>query len=234
MSEALELFVEEHCVGKEYDSCINSPCRYSSNDGCTHPEHPKFHSLLEENQDLKRQVVALQQATLSSLAPHGKAVESLRDLSVELGKTIRNLRIGWDCDGSKNCEKEWYEPINDIAKRIGEALAAVRHECAKCHVKDSEFCDEVNVALSGLRADVERLETELTEALLKEGEAFRHGEKAVLGLMEERDALQAKIEQAKEANKNLMEEHQAMVRNAAVERKELRAEVARLKAAKDE
>lgn len=73
--------------------------------------------------------------------------------------------------------------------------------CAKCHVEDSEFCDEVNVALAALRDDVERLKTELAASLLKEGEAFRLGEKAVLGLMEE---------------------HQALVRNAAVERKEFR------------
>lgn len=231
MSEALELFVEEHCVGKEYDSCVNSPCRYSSNDGCTHPKHPKFHSLREKNQDLTRQVVALQQKVLFRLG-RDEAVEALGKLSLELGETIQHLRIGWDCDGSKNCEKEWHEPINDIAKRIGEALDAararvpeVKSDCAKCHVEDSEFCDEVNVALAALRADAKRLKADLADALIKEAEAFRLGEKAVLGLMEERDAVQARLKQAEEANKNLMEEHQALVRNAAVERKELRAAI---------
>lgn len=36
----LNQFREEHCTGKQYDSCVNSPCRYSSSSGCTHPEHP--------------------------------------------------------------------------------------------------------------------------------------------------------------------------------------------------
>jgi len=37
----LKTFVDTQCVGKEYDSCINSPCPYSSGQGCTHPSHPK-------------------------------------------------------------------------------------------------------------------------------------------------------------------------------------------------
>ena len=40
MKDELELFVEKYCVGKEYDSCHNSPCRYASVHGCQHPEHP--------------------------------------------------------------------------------------------------------------------------------------------------------------------------------------------------
>jgi hypothetical protein len=37
----LEEFARDHCVGKEYDSCVNSPCPYASASGCTHPLHPK-------------------------------------------------------------------------------------------------------------------------------------------------------------------------------------------------
>ena len=34
-------FIDTHCRGKEFDSCCNSPCPYSSSGGCKHPEHPK-------------------------------------------------------------------------------------------------------------------------------------------------------------------------------------------------
>lgn len=34
-------FVAKHCVGKQYDSCVSSPCQYASAGGCTHPLHPK-------------------------------------------------------------------------------------------------------------------------------------------------------------------------------------------------
>ena len=37
-------FVQNICAGKEYDSCINSPCLYASGDGCKHPEHPRNQS----------------------------------------------------------------------------------------------------------------------------------------------------------------------------------------------
>ena len=33
-------FVQKHCEGKQYDSCIESPCRFSSHSGCRHPMHP--------------------------------------------------------------------------------------------------------------------------------------------------------------------------------------------------
>lgn len=36
-----EDFVKNHCTGKQYDSCKNSPCLYASHSGCTHPLHPK-------------------------------------------------------------------------------------------------------------------------------------------------------------------------------------------------
>lgn len=51
-------------------------------------------------------------------------LKQAHEVSLDLGQAIRNLRIGWDCDGSKNCEKEWHEPINAIAKRLGEVLGA--------------------------------------------------------------------------------------------------------------
>jgi hypothetical protein len=37
----LEYFISVQCEGKQYDSCKNSPCRFSSSSGCLHPEHPK-------------------------------------------------------------------------------------------------------------------------------------------------------------------------------------------------
>ena len=39
--ELLVEFVDNHCVGKEYDSCYEAPCFYASKQGCLHPEHPK-------------------------------------------------------------------------------------------------------------------------------------------------------------------------------------------------
>ncbi len=35
-------FLANHCVGQEYDSCVDSPCRHASREGCTHPKHPKI------------------------------------------------------------------------------------------------------------------------------------------------------------------------------------------------
>ena len=36
-------FVNNYCLGKDYDSCKDSPCGWSSkSDGCTHPKHPKM------------------------------------------------------------------------------------------------------------------------------------------------------------------------------------------------
>ena len=34
-------FVQNHCAGKQYDSCIESPCLFASSSGCRHPLHPK-------------------------------------------------------------------------------------------------------------------------------------------------------------------------------------------------
>ncbi len=34
-------FVENHCTGKQYDSCVDSPCAFASHSGCRHPLHPK-------------------------------------------------------------------------------------------------------------------------------------------------------------------------------------------------
>lgn len=34
-------FIDKYCQGKEYDSCINSPCPYASSNDCKHPKHPK-------------------------------------------------------------------------------------------------------------------------------------------------------------------------------------------------
>jgi hypothetical protein len=36
----LQEFIREHCAGRQYDSCANSPCRYSGPGGCRHPQHP--------------------------------------------------------------------------------------------------------------------------------------------------------------------------------------------------
>jgi hypothetical protein len=38
---ALQRFIADRCVGRQYDSCVTSPCRYAGSDGCQHPEHPK-------------------------------------------------------------------------------------------------------------------------------------------------------------------------------------------------
>ncbi len=37
---ALQIFVRDLCVGREYDSCHDSPCPYASSGGCSHPKHP--------------------------------------------------------------------------------------------------------------------------------------------------------------------------------------------------
>ena len=37
----LSEFVKNHCVGKQYDSCVESPCAFASHSGCRHPLHPK-------------------------------------------------------------------------------------------------------------------------------------------------------------------------------------------------
>jgi hypothetical protein len=34
-------FVKNHCVGAQYDSCVQSPCPYAGFGGCQHPLHPK-------------------------------------------------------------------------------------------------------------------------------------------------------------------------------------------------
>lgn len=40
-AKLIDDFVKKYCVGRQYDSCINSPCYYSGGDGCHHPMHPK-------------------------------------------------------------------------------------------------------------------------------------------------------------------------------------------------
>ncbi|MDI3534798.1 MAG: hypothetical protein PWQ82_1163 [Thermosediminibacterales bacterium] len=42
----IDEFVKKHCTGKEYDSCVDSPCPYSSASGCRHPLHPKNKNLI--------------------------------------------------------------------------------------------------------------------------------------------------------------------------------------------
>lgn len=39
--DALAKFVEDHCQGEQYDSCVESPCPFASHSGCRHPLHPK-------------------------------------------------------------------------------------------------------------------------------------------------------------------------------------------------
>lgn len=39
--DQLQFFVFTHCAARQYDSCVNSPCRHASAGGCAHPEHPK-------------------------------------------------------------------------------------------------------------------------------------------------------------------------------------------------
>ena len=34
-------FIANDCTGKQYDSCVESPCTYASSMGCQHPKHPK-------------------------------------------------------------------------------------------------------------------------------------------------------------------------------------------------
>ena len=41
MKLTMEDFLERHCEGKQYDSCANTPCKFASPSGCTHPRHPK-------------------------------------------------------------------------------------------------------------------------------------------------------------------------------------------------
>ena len=46
--EELTTFLKEKCVGPEFDSCHDSPCRYSSSNGCTHKDHPIHKFLLSQ------------------------------------------------------------------------------------------------------------------------------------------------------------------------------------------
>jgi hypothetical protein len=39
--EALAEFVKTDCRGKQYDTCVDSPCPYASINGCQHPKHPR-------------------------------------------------------------------------------------------------------------------------------------------------------------------------------------------------
>ncbi|NSW83136.1 MAG: hypothetical protein HPY90_07655 [Syntrophothermus sp.] len=39
--EKLRSFIERYCEGRQYDSCVNNSCPFSSAFGCRHPEHPK-------------------------------------------------------------------------------------------------------------------------------------------------------------------------------------------------
>lgn len=41
LAERLAAFVRDHCCGRDYDSCVDSPCRYAGVGGCQHPQHPK-------------------------------------------------------------------------------------------------------------------------------------------------------------------------------------------------
>lgn len=43
----LSEFVENHCIGKQYDSCVQSPCAFASTSGCRNPLHPK--NTVEQN-----------------------------------------------------------------------------------------------------------------------------------------------------------------------------------------
>lgn len=38
---SMEVFLQEYCDGLQYDSCVESPCPFSSHSGCTNPMHPK-------------------------------------------------------------------------------------------------------------------------------------------------------------------------------------------------
>ena len=40
-ADQLTEFIDKHCVGKQYDTCTNSPCLYASSSGCQHVQHPK-------------------------------------------------------------------------------------------------------------------------------------------------------------------------------------------------
>lgn len=50
-------FVEKYCMGKQYDSCISSPCMYSSSWGCRHPDYPGgSENLWRNNNGYKRNI----------------------------------------------------------------------------------------------------------------------------------------------------------------------------------
>ena len=44
---SLSEFVANHCQGKQYDSCVESPCPFASHSGCRHPLHPN--NAVEQN-----------------------------------------------------------------------------------------------------------------------------------------------------------------------------------------
>jgi hypothetical protein len=49
-------FVREYCQGKQYDSCANSPCPFSSPNGCQHPMHPKHNRLVYPRHYTEREI----------------------------------------------------------------------------------------------------------------------------------------------------------------------------------
>ena len=58
---ALETFVAIHCVGRNYDSCVNSPCQYASSTGCAHPEHPvvEHHDFRDQGNPMEKRDIGV-------------------------------------------------------------------------------------------------------------------------------------------------------------------------------
>lgn len=50
--DEITIFVKLYCLHKQYDSCLDSPCMYSSWYGCQHPKYPKKET---RNGDTNRQ-----------------------------------------------------------------------------------------------------------------------------------------------------------------------------------
>ena len=62
----LSEFVENHCVGKQYDSCVESPCAFASHSGCRHPLHPKHAA--QHHAHLTSESLASSQAVVNASA----------------------------------------------------------------------------------------------------------------------------------------------------------------------
>lgn len=59
---------------------------------------------------------------MDKLQEYQTALVRLDELSLMLGETLRLTRVGWDCIEGEKSDEAILDPINQIAKQIGEAM----------------------------------------------------------------------------------------------------------------